>query len=68
VNMRLRQQIIEDRVEQLASLLGISADEAFLRFVHSLIVGRSIHAFDADDRTEGGGDKQVDVITIEEDE
>lgn len=63
----LRQQIIESRVDEVASLLGISADEAFLRFVHSLVVGRSLHAFDSDDLTEGGQDKQIDVITIEDD-
>jgi hypothetical protein len=65
--MDLRQQIVEDRVEQVATLLGISLDEAFLRFAHSLIVGHSLHAFDQDDLVEGGQDKQIDVITIEED-
>jgi hypothetical protein len=67
LNIRLRQQIIEDRIEQVSSLLGISTDDAFLRFIHSLIVGRSLHAFDPDDLTEGGQDKQIDVVTIEED-
>ena len=52
--MDLRQQIVEDRVEQVATLLGISLDEAFLRFAHSLIVGHSLHAFDQDDMVEGG--------------
>ena len=67
MSMHLRQQIIESRVDEIAEQLSISADEAFLRFGHSLIVGRSLHAFDNDDLTEGGQDKQIDVITIEDD-
>ena len=65
--MNLRQQIIEDQVEKITNLLGVDADHAFLRLVHSLVVGRSIHAFDLNDLVDGGQDKQVDLITIEED-
>src|SRR3712207_2220776 len=64
--MNLRQQIIDDNAERLAQTLGISPDEGFLRLAHSLIVGRSVHAFDPDDLVEGGQDKQIDTITIEE--
>ena len=66
--MNLRQQIIKDRVEQTAKNLGVSEDEAFLRLTHSIIVGQSIHAFDQGDVVDGGQDKQIDAITIEQDD
>ena len=64
--MTLRQQIIRDRVEQVSQSLGIDKDEAFLRLVHHLITGTSIYGFDEGDLTEGGQDKQIDTITIDE--
>jgi len=64
--MEIRQQIIQDHIEKIAQLLNINEDRAFLRFGQSLIVGQSIHAFDPSDFVEGGQDKQIDVITIEE--
>ncbi len=64
--MNLRQQIIEDQVFRISRALNINEDEAFLRFVHSLVVGRSIHAFDPADIVDGGQDKQIDAFTIEE--
>ena len=63
--MNLKQQIIEQKIEETASRLGLSNDTAFLRFAHSLVTGQSIHAFDDADLVDGGQDKQVDVITIE---
>jgi hypothetical protein len=65
--MNLRQQIVQDRIDDTARLLGVDADMAFLRFAHSVIVGQSIHAFDAADLIEGAQEKQIDVITIEQD-
>jgi hypothetical protein len=65
--MNLRQQIVEERIESIAELLNVSQDEAFVRLVHSLIVGESLHAFDPDDLVDGGQDKQIDVISIKED-
>jgi len=62
----LRQQIIQDHIEKTADILKIDGDLAFLRFTHSLITGISIHLFDLDDLVEGGQDKQIDVITIDE--
>jgi len=64
--MEIRQQIIQDHIEKIAQLLNINEDRAFLRFGQSLIVGQSIHAFDPSDFVEGGQDKQIDVVTIEE--
>jgi hypothetical protein len=65
--MDLRQQIIQDRTDALAAHLGINADLAFLRLTHSLITGKSVHLFDPGDLVDGGQDKQIDVISIEED-
>ena len=64
----VRQQIIRDEVEGVDDLLAISEDDAFLRFVHQLLTGRSLHAFDDDDLVDGGQDKQIDVVTIDSDD
>lgn len=66
--MTLRQQLIADRVANVSSTLGIPADQAFERLVHSLVTGESIHAFDSNDLVDGGQDKQIDLITIDENE
>jgi hypothetical protein len=64
--MTLRQQIIQDRVEQIQQSLKVNEDHAFLRLIHQLITGTSVFAFDEGDLTEGGQDKQIDLITIDE--
>ena len=66
--MNLRQQIIQDRIEKTAKDLKLSEDMAFLRFAHSLIVGKSMHSFDNSDLIEGSEEKQIDCITIDEEE
>ena len=60
--MNLRQQIIQDRIEKTAKDLKLSEDMAFLRFAHSLIVGKSMHSFDNSDLIEGSEEKQIDCI------
>ena len=64
--MTVRQQIVEDRVEELASLLQIDSNYAFLRLAQHLITGQSVFAFDPEDLTEGSHDKQIDTITLDE--
>ena len=64
--MNVRQQIVDSAVIELSEALSIPPDLAFLRFVHSLIVGTSVHAFDLNDIVDGGQDKQIDIISIEE--
>ncbi len=65
--MSVRQQIIADRVDQTAKVLNIAdPGAAFLRLSHSIVTGRSIHAFDESDLVDGGQDKQIDIITIDE--
>ena len=64
--MNLRQQIVQNRIDSLADQLKIGADKAFMRLVHSLVTGKSIHAFDPNDVVDGGQDKQMDAISIEQ--
>jgi hypothetical protein len=66
--MKLRQQIVQDHIDRLAEALSISEDEAFLRFVWSLLTLRSVHLLDPIDLIEGGQDKQIDVMTIDDDQ
>lgn len=65
--MNLRQQIVQDRTDALANQLGLSSDAAFMRLVHALVTGKSVHDFDSNDIVDGGQDKQMDLISIEED-
>ena len=64
--MTIRQQIVEDHIEKTAKALGISEDNAFMVFSHSLFTDKSIHSFDFNDVVDGGQDKQIDAVTIEE--
>ncbi|WP_417733267.1 AIPR family protein [Rosistilla oblonga] len=64
----VRQQIIDDRVSQTVSLLQNSESEAFERFAHATFTGISIHSFDDSDLVDGTQDKQIDAITIVEDD
>lgn len=66
--MNLRQQIIHERIIKTAKLLSVSEDLAFLRYAHSLITDRSIHAFNQNDLIEGAHEKQIDTFTIDEDD
>ncbi len=66
--MNLRQQIVQERVEKTVQDLSVTEDVAFARFVHTLIVGQSMHAFDPADFVDGGQDKQVDIVTLEQDD
>lgn len=52
--MNLRQQIIANRVDELASTLGIEVADAFMRLAFSLVTGKSVHAFDPSDNVDGG--------------
>lgn len=64
--MTLRQQIVQDHIDKTAIKLGLTADNAFLIFAHSVFTDNSIHSFDENDNVDGGQDKQIDAITIED--
>lgn len=66
--MTLRQQLIADRVANLVTSIGIPQDQSFERFVHSLVTGQSVHSLDPADWVDGSQDKQIDLISIDEEE
>lgn len=67
MTMRIRQQIVEDRIEAINIELGLNnIDKAFQIFSHSLFIDQSIHMYNVNDDVDGGQDKQIDNITIEE--
>src|ERR1035441_2866733 len=67
-NMTLRQQLIADRVANLVTSIGIPQDQAFERLVHSLVTGQSVHSLDPTDWVDGSQDKQIDLISIQEED
>ncbi len=66
--MTLRQQLIAERVSNLEALIGIPPDQAFERLVHSLVTGQSVHSLDPADWVDGSQDKQIDLVSIEEED
>lgn len=66
--MTLRQQLVADRVADLATSIGIPQDQAFERFVHSLVTGQSVHSLDPTDWVDGSQDKQIDLISIDDED
>jgi len=61
----IKQQIVNERVEETTRILKVPEDLAFLRVVHSLVTGQSIHAFEQADLVEGGQEKQIDTFTLD---
>jgi hypothetical protein len=66
--MTIRQQLIHDRVLQVSAQQALPDDEAFERFAHSTYTGQSIYSFDVIDLVDGSSDKQIDLISIFEDD
>jgi hypothetical protein len=66
--MTRRQQIIQERVRNLVDSVAIPQDEAFERLVLSLVTGQSVHSVDPEDWVDGSQDKQIDLISIEEED
>jgi len=64
--MTLRQQIVQDHIDKASSTLGLTPDQAFQVFGHSIFMDKSIHSFSQNDNVDGGQDKQIDVVTIED--
>jgi len=64
--MTLRQQIVQDHIDKASSTLGLTPDQAFQVFSHSIFMDKSIHSFSQNDNVDGGQDKQIDVVTIED--
>ena len=64
--MNLHQQIIADRIEKAQDQLSTTEDIAFLHLAYSLVSGSSIRDLDHNDITDGGQDKQIDAIVIDQ--
>jgi len=65
--MDIRQQIVQDQIEKLNSNLNLNnEDKAFQIFAHSLFTDKSFFSFDKNDDVDGGQDKQIDNITIDQ--
>ncbi|OQA22556.1 MAG: AIPR protein [Chloroflexi bacterium ADurb.Bin360] len=66
-SFELRAQMLEDRISQIADILDIEKDVAFMRHVYALLfnTGFDEPEFDAD-VVDGSGDKQVDILRIDE--
>ena len=65
--MNIRQQIVEDQAEKLNENLNLNdVNKAFQIFSHSLFTDSSVHAYDTNDDVDGGQDKQIDNISIEQ--
>lgn len=67
-NIKIRQTWIEDETEKYAKDLGISQDHAFLFLVASLLLDCSPEDIEPEDVVDGGQDKQIDFIHIEDDQ
>jgi hypothetical protein len=64
--LELRKSIIDDRIDSIATNASIPPDQAFLRLVHSLIANVSYDELEPEDIVDGGQDKQLDVVTVDE--
>ncbi len=65
--MDIRQQIVDDQIEKLNDNLSLNdVNKAFQIFSHSLFTDSSVHSYDTNDDVDGGQDKQIDNITIEQ--
>lgn len=65
--MDIREQIVEDQIEKLNVNLDLNDEnKAFQIFGHSLFIDSSVYLYDDNDDVDGGQDKQIDNITIEE--
>jgi len=65
--MDIRQQIVQDQIEKLNETVNLnSEDKAFQIFAHCLFTDTSVYSFDPNDDVDGGQDKQIDNITIDQ--
>ena len=64
--MTVRQQIFEDCVEQLVAPLVVDPYTTFLRLTHAFVTGWSVHAFSDTVLVDGGQDKQIDIVSIDD--
>lgn len=67
-NIKIRQTWIEEEIEKCAKELNLKEDDGFLYLVSSLLMDCSYADIEVEDVVDGGGDKQIDLIHIEDDQ
>jgi len=65
--MPLRKSIINDRLEECVQSFGDKPDVAFTKLVHSIIRDCDYDDLQPEDLVDGGEDKQMDVLSLDED-
>ncbi len=64
--MSLRLSIINDRLDDLAESSGDPPDAVFMKFVCSTLRNTDYEDLEPEDVVDGGEDKQIDVLSLEE--
>jgi len=67
-NIKIRQTWIEEEVEALSSEMEIIEDEAFMLLSGSILLNCPADEIIAEDIVDGGQDKQIDFIHVEDDQ
>ncbi|MEX0723910.1 MAG: AIPR family protein [Gracilimonas sp.] len=63
----LRSQLLKDRLKSISADLNISEDKAYLYYAYSVLFDTEINDAEIEqDIVDGGDDKQIDIIRIEE--
>ena len=65
--MPLRQSIINDRIDDLCQDSGDEAELVFTKFAYSVLTQCDYDDLPPEDVVDGGQDKQIDVMSIDED-
>jgi hypothetical protein len=65
--MPLRKSIIDDRLDECLESSGDDPDVAFTKLVHSIIQNCDYDDLQPEDLVDGGEDKQMDVLSLDED-
>src|SRR5690606_26201126 len=66
-NLQMRQTWIEEEIEAIANEHSVSLDDAFKSFVYGLLFDVDYDAIQPDEIVDGGSDKQLDIIRIDDD-
>ncbi len=65
--LNMHKQMLEDRIRNVTSNLSIQDSEAFMRVAYALIFDTDYSTPDYDvDVIDGSGDKQIDIVKVEE--
>lgn len=62
----LQRAIVREKIDHIAESHGLPPDQAHLRLVFALTTGESYGDLDPEDIVDGGGDRQLDIVTIDD--